>query len=309
MEVLYGDSCTGHLTGSYACALGFFDGVHLGHQNLISVLKNISRDNNLKSMVFTFEKHPMTLLDRENAPRLITDNVTKTNLFESLGVSTLRYSCVTRDLLNTSREDFLKDILIRRLNVKAIVAGFNFRFGFKGEGDSDYLLRSGKALGVSVHIVDPVFVDGILVSSTSVRNFLSSGNIHMANKLLGRNYTMRGKVVHGKERGRHMGFPTANMVLDKDILMPGSGVYITKVAIEGENDKKTGITNIGNNPTFGDNPKSIETHIIEFDKSIYDREIVVEFYEKIRDEVVFKSPRELSEQLEKDRIYALNFFK
>lgn len=309
MKVIFGSAVNLNLVGPYACALGFFDGVHIGHQKLIETLKDISNKNNLKSMVFTFENHPMTLLNKGCAPKLITDNNTKTKVFEKLGIDVLVYCDINKGFLNTRAQSFVKDILIGNLNVNAVIAGFNFRFGFKGEGNSNYLLSCGKKLGIDVNIVNPVYMDGKLVSSTTIREFLRLGNVAMANSFLGRPYSIRGKVVHGEKRGRGMGFPTANICFDENLAIPDNGVYVTKVDTGSGVFDKIGVTNIGHNPTFGANPKSIETHILDFDDDLYEKELNIEFYERIRGEMTFKSPSELTDQVNRDKSYASDYFK
>lgn len=309
MEVLVGNNHGKQPVGSYACALGFFDGVHVGHQSLIKALKNVAAQNKLKSMVFTFEEHPMALLDSNNAPKLITDNTTKTAIFSNLNIDLLKYSQITRRFLNTKPEDFLKNILISQFNVKAIVAGFNFRFGFKGEGDSEYLLNFGRSVGIDVVIVDPFYLDGQLVSSTVIRNMLTDGNITKVNEYLARHYTMHGTIIHGKMRGRNMGFPTANIVIDDDMAVPKSGVYVTRVNIDGEGISRASVTNIGCNPTFGNNGVTVETHIIDYNNEIYGKEVTIEFHQFIRDEIKFKDQYELSKQITNDKIHALKYFE
>ncbi|KPU43898.1 riboflavin biosynthesis protein RibF [Oxobacter pfennigii] len=308
MEVIYGGVADTIREGPYACALGFFDGVHLGHQNLITALKDISVDKNYKTMVFTFEKHPLAFLNKENAPMLITDNCAKTEIFEGLGVDLLYFSKVDQDFLHTQPEEFLNEILIKKFDVKAIVAGFNFKFGFKGQGTSEYLLDYGKRKDLDIKIVEPIFYEGQLVSSTTIRSLIKQGDMEAVQKFMGRNFSICGNVIHGKARGRLMGIPTANIIAKPGLILPKSGVYATKVRVENSDVSYIAITNVGSNPTFGKNPITIETHIIDFSEDLYGRNIKIDFHYRIRDERAFNGPDDLASQVNKDKNYAVRYF-
>lgn len=305
MEIIHGNAVKGLYDGGIACALGFFDGVHLGHANLISTLKQLSCNMNIKSMVFTFEKHPMTVLSAQDAPKMITSNEAKASIFESLGVDIVNFNPVNRDFLNYEPEDFLTDILIKKYNVRALVAGFNFKFGHLGRGDSALLKDFCIAYGIRVEIVKPVIIDGVLVSSTAIRDYIAKGNVSMACRLLGRPFSMEGTVSHGMMRGRNLGFPTANLSIDESMITPKNGVYITSVLLDGMEYKS--VTNVGYNPTFKNSSISVETHIIDFCGDIYGRDIKVLFHERLRDEIKFKSIDELSKQIFADRKKAAEY--
>jgi len=309
MEVIYGDTGSKHLSEPCACALGFFDGVHVGHQKLVSVLKDVAMRKNLKSIVFTFDKHPLSLIDKKRAPKLIMDNESKIWVFEKLGIDVLYFCRVSQDLLHTKHDIFLDRILLKNLSVKAIIAGFNFKFGYMGRGNSNALLEFEKRTGTSVNIVEPVFIDGLLVSSTTIREFLNNGEISMANKFLGRTYFMHGTVIHGRNRGKILGFPTANILLSRNLSIPQNGVYITKVKIDNNKTERIGITNIGYNPTFGNDNVSIETHILNFDENIYGKEIRIDFYDRIRDERKYNNAEQLALQILKDKEAAIKYFE
>lgn len=306
MKIIHGNMEKGLMEGGTACALGFFDGVHKGHQNLISRLLNISSKYGLKSMVFTFEKHPMTVIMKSNAPKLITNNDQKAKIFEELGVDIVNFNNVDRDFLNNEPEEFLSDILVKKFNVKAIVAGFNFKFGHLGKGDYRLLEQFGKANDIIVSIVNPVYIDGMIVSSTAIRDFIRNGNIAMANKFLGRCFSLEGSVIHGMERGRKIGFPTANIAVDEDAAIPKNGVYITEAELDGV--RRIGITNVGFNPTFNNSFISIETHILDFHEDIYGKHLTVYFHERIRDERPFDGIDGLSAQIDGDRQKAIEYF-
>ncbi|HBM81221.1 MAG: bifunctional riboflavin kinase/FAD synthetase [Clostridiales bacterium] len=288
-----------------ACALGFFDGVHIGHQNLIRVLKDMAFRQNQKTVVFTFEKHPMTILNKGKAPELITSNSEKARIIGGLGIDILYFTKVDEGFLNMQPEDFINDILIKKFNVSTIVTGFNFRFGKNGRGDCGFLMKFCKERNIRFKVVEPVSIDGMIVSSTLIRELIKNGNIKTANKLLGRHYLMEGRVIHGKRRGHLLGFPTANIDIDKGMIAPKNGVYITKTEIDGT--LKAGITNIGYNPTFGNKKISVETNIMGFDSDIYGKYIRLYFYDMIREEIKFNNISELKNQISHDKDIALKY--
>ena len=307
MEVLQGRFPNKHLNDGVVCALGFFDGVHLGHQKLIKLATNIASEYNLKSMVYTFEQHPLSILNSGHAPKLIIDNKSKIEIFDKLGVDIVNFNYVTQEFLNTKPFDFLNDILVKEFNVKSIIAGYNYTFGCNGSGNVSMLKEFGKSNNVHVFIIDPCIIDGIYVSSTEIRKLIGCGNIVMANKLLGRYYSVSGDVIKGKRRGRNLGFPTANISLDKKLIYPKCGVYITDATIDGK--KYIGITNIGYNPTFDNDYLSMETHFIGLDNQIYGEKINLRFYDRIRDEIRFTNTDDLVKQMNKDKEFAIEYMK
>lgn len=307
MKVIYGNYKNTSIDGETAVALGFFDGVHGGHQALISKLKQMSLSDNLMSTVFTFSNHPMSLIDSAKSPRLIMDNESKIEAFDKLGVDIAYFEAISSDFLNTEPEDFLYKVLLENFHVKAIAAGFNFRFGKNSRGDCQMLQEFSKETGVKIYIADPYYIDGILVSSTTIRSLLEEGNIKLANKLLSHEYSMRGRVVHGKERGRKMGFPTVNLCPNPEMVPPKNGVYVTKVLFDGI--EKTGITNIGYNPTFNNCSLTVETYILDFEGNLYDKIIELKFFDRMRDEKKYESMDDLSSQLNMDKIFAQRFFR
>lgn len=306
MEVIYGNYKNVAIDSETAVALGFFDGVHRGHKALISKLKQISVSDNLISTVYTFSHHPMSLIDSSKSPKLIMNNESKIEALDKLGVDMVYFEVISSDFLNTEPEDFLYKVLLEKFHVRAIAAGFNFRFGRGSRGDCHMLQEFGKKTGVKVYIEDPYYADGMLVSSTGIRSLIEEGNIKLANRLLGREYSMQGKVEHGKERGRKMGFPTVNLIPDPDMVFPKNGVYVTKVLFDGI--EKAGITNIGCNPTFNNCSLTVETYILDFDGNLYDKNIELKFFDFIRDEKKYESMEGLSSQLSLDRAFALKFF-
>lgn len=307
MEVIYENTDFKYKKDGVICALGFFDGIHIGHQKLITKMIEISKLLGLKNMIFTFDKHPMAVLDCKNAPKLIMNNNMKADILENLGVDIVNFNHVDLDFLNLKPQDFLTEILLKKFNVKAIIAGFNFRFGSHAAGNSKMLEDFGRENGIIVDIEKPVYLDGALVSSTTIRNLISEGSIETANKFLGRCYSLEGTVIHGMQRGRKIGFPTANIQIDDNLIVPKRGVYITKVELDG--DVKEGITNIGFNPTFNNNDISIETHIIGSKEDLYGKHIKLYFYHRIRDEIAFKNADELYDQISRDKYAAIKYFE
>lgn len=306
MKVIYGNYKSTSIEGRTAIALGFFDGVHSGHQALITKLKQMSASDNLMSTVFTFSSHPMSLIDSSKSPKLIMDNELKIEAFDKLGVDIVYFENISSDFLYTEPEDFLYKVLLERFHVRAIAAGFNFRFGRNSRGDCQMLKEFSNETGVKIYIADPYYSDGMLVSSTTIRSFIEEGNIRFANRLLGHEYSMRGRVVHGKERGRKMGFPTVNLSPDHRMVLPENGVYVTKVLFDGI--EKTGITNIGCNPTFKNSSLTVETYLLDFEGDLYDKSIELKFFERMRDEKKYETMDDLSFQLDKDKAFAERFF-
>lgn len=278
-------------------ALGNFDGLHRGHISLIYSMIRDSEELGLKSSVLLFDNHTKSLT-KGQAPRLLTDKIQKETLIDSLGVDILYKMDFDQNLRNLSAESFVKDILIKKLNIKAVTVGYNYRFGFGALGNSYVLNAMGEDYGFKVTIIDPVTVEGEIVSSTLIRDYIKKGNMHKANNMLGRKYTLKGQVINGKKLGHKLGYPTANMELSDSFLIPKCGVYASKTKIK---DKKyLSVTSIGNNPTFNEKEIKIENHILNFNKNIYGEEIEIEIIERIRDEKKFNNLEELKKQIEKD---------
>lgn len=278
--------------------LGFFDGVHLGHRELMQEARKVSLEKNLKSAVFTFETHPRILSQNINQ-KLILSNVCKAKLIkEKCSIQEVIEYPFTDDIMNMPGDVFIKEILIKKYNAGHIIIGFNNRFGYKGLGNSDNLIKLCTELEIGCTIVKPVSIDNITVSSTYIRNLILAGDIINANKFLGYNYFLSGRVILGKQIGRTIGCKTANISVADNIILPPFGVYQTRVNIDGV--IYNSVTNIGIKPTLNDNKISIETHIIDFDADIYDKVISIEIVKFIRDERKFSSLDELKGQIAKD---------
>lgn len=278
--------------------IGNFDGVHKGHLALFHKVKERARVIEGTPLVITFEPHPLKVLRPEEAPPLITPLPQKLELIEKAGIQTILCLPFTHEFARMKAEEFVRRILVQDLGVREVVVGHDYRFGYGGKGDPEFLRNLARALGFRVHEVGPVHVNGRLVSSTSIRNLIRSGDLARAKELLGRDYQITGEVVRGKNRGgRLLGFPTANLSL-VDELTPQNGVYAVKVLLEGAT--YNGVTNIGYNPTFGNGVFSVETHLLDFDGDLLGKTIRVVFIARLRDEVTFPDPDALSRQIAED---------
>lgn len=288
--------------------LGNFDGVHIGHQKLILETVNAKdklslANDNIYSGVLFFKGSPKELITGTSVP-LIINQIDKLKLFKGLG---LDYAIVLdfENVMDMAADDFVSKILISELGCIHAVCGYNFTFGKKAAGHADDLLR---LMNGNATIIDKVSVNGIDVSSSKIREFISKGNVALVNLLLGRNYSISGTVIHGKKLGRAIGIPTINMQIDKGYAVLKNGIYISKVRINGTLFEA--VSNIGIRPSVKDNDLiNCETHIIGFDGDLYGENLSVEFLEFIRDEKRFDSIIELKNQIIKDINTAKEYFK
>ena len=279
--------------------IGNFDGLHLGHQALVGLTMERARAIGGTSMVMTFEPHPMRVLRPAVNIPIITPLEQKLELLEELGVDVVICARFDERFARLTADEFVDKLLVGRINVAEVVVGYDFRFGHKGLGDIELLEAKGEAWGFKVHVVGPVMVDGLPVSSTRVRQEVRAGRMEEARRLLGRPYRIVGYVVPGRGRGaRVVGFPTANLRVG-DELIPKPGVYAVMAEVEGYG-KMGGVTNIGTNPTFDDGAMSIETHLLDFSGDIYGKRLVVHFLSRLRDEIRFRSVQELTAQISRD---------
>lgn len=278
-------------------ALGNFDGVHLGHQSMLKVAMERAADIGGLSVVFTFDPHPVKVLAPEKYLPLITPVEKKIQLMDELGLSAVVCAEFSIDFAKLSPKQFIKDLLVDKIGAKEIVVGFNYSFGRGREGGIDSLREMGEEYGFKLHVVEPFRVGGIVVSSSKVRGAIWSGNARLAAALLGRPYGMEGVVVPGRNRGKKLGFPTAN-IETRGELFPKSGVYATIVILKGKRYKS--VTNVGKQPTFSDGVFSVEAHMFDFDMDIYGEQVEVLFIERVRDEMAFPGPEALVEQIKLD---------
>lgn len=278
-------------------ALGTFDGVHLGHQNIIKKAVALAKDIQGTCVVFTFSNHPMEVLSPEKVPPYISDNEIKALDIESLGVDVLMNVPFTMEFAGLTPVQFIH-LLKDHLNPHYIVVGPNYSFGCKGEGTPQFLQKKGTEFGIHSEIQPAVHFEHHIVSSTRIRNLLQSGNLLAVNALLGRNFRIHGAVVHGDERGRVLGFPTANMKIAAEQAMLPTGIYACYAIVEGQ--KYKAVTNIGTNPTFNGHVLHMEVHILDFHGDLYEKDLQVEFCQKIRDEEKFSGVDALVAQIKKD---------
>ena len=278
--------------------IGNFDGVHKGHLSLFDLTKKRAAAINGQSAVITFDPHPIKVMKPGNGPPLITLTQQKLELISAAHMDVIFCLPFTRQFASISAQSFVQDILVGKIGIKEVVVGYDYTFGAGREGGIELLENMGKALDFQVHVVPPVYVENILVSSTSIRNLVQEGKLYEAKRLLGRDYQVGGTVIKGKNRGgRLLGFPTANLALI-DELVPKRGVYMVKVLVADR--KYDGLTNIGYNPTFGDGAFSVETHILDFQEDLLGKQIRIKFIERLRDEKTFKSVADLVAQIERD---------
>lgn len=290
--------------------IGTFDGVHLGHREVIAELRRITRDTGGESVVFSFFPHPrMVVTPEEDTIRLLSTQAEKSALLEELGLDHLVVYPFNKEFAALSYTDFVKDILVSKMHIHKLVTGYDHKFGHGREGDFHALNRLGELYGFEVEQLNPLLVENVAVSSTKIRKALEVGDVGKANHFLGYAYLLKGKVVEGRRLGRELGFPTANILPD-DLhkLVPNDGVYAVYVNVEGV--RYEGMLNVGTRPTVNSNVdhRSIEVHIFDFSRHIYDQPISVSFVERIRDEVKFESLDKLIEQLVKDKTAAMRIF-
>ncbi len=285
-------------TKGVVLAFGVFDGIHIGHQAIIKRVVERAKFLGIQSVIITFDPHP-ALWTSGSAPPMITTIEKKLEIIKSLGIDRVSIEDFNDDFSKLSPEEFVKNILIDKFNAREIVAGYDCAFGKDKAGDKSLLKELGKKYGYAVHIIEPYKFEGDIVSSTRVRMAISQGNIELANKLLGRYYSITGKVVHGKGLGRQLGYATANLVLE-NVVLPPYGVYAAKALID--NEMFNAMLYIGVQPTFKDNYFSIEVHLMDFEGTLYGKELEVFILEKIRDEKRFNSIEELVEQMKQDEI-------
>ena len=280
-------------------SVGTFDGFHLGHQKLIEKVISISKTKNLTSIILTFNPHPRIVLNNEKDVKLLTTYEEKNKIFESSNIDYLITQDFNKSFSKLSALEFVRDVLIKKLNVKHIVIGYDHHFGKNRDANASQLFEFSQDLGFDITEVGAFQMNKVSVSSTKIRNLIHDGKINQANKLLGYQFILTGQVISGLGRGKNIGFPTANILIDSHKIKPGNGVYFIRSIFNGYDIY--GMMNIGSNPTFNDKDDSIEIHFFDFEQNLYERQITVSLIEKIRDEKKFKSVDNLSAQLQLDK--------
>lgn len=279
-------------------ALGTFDGVHLGHQEILKRVLGRARQIRGTATVFTFTSHPWKMVDPERAPKLITPLELKLEIMRAWGIQLLVTAEFNQALAETPARDFVKGILVDKLRVKDLFVGFDFAFGRGREGNSELLREMGQDHRFRVEVLPPVVLDGRVVSSTLIRGLLEEGQVYQAARLLGRPYLIRGKVLRGSGRGRALGFPTANLEPPEDLLIP-NGVYAGWAYWLGR--VYPGMINVGCRPTFAEGQRVVEAHLFSLSEEHYGEELVLAFWRWLREERRFRSSEELAAQLVHDK--------
>jgi riboflavin kinase/FMN adenylyltransferase len=277
--------------------LGNFDGVHLGHKELISKAVSLGKEKNLLSYVVSFYPHPRSFFNEDL--KYINTLEEKHKNIKAIGADALVILEFNDGIASLSRESFVKEILYKKLNAQIVVVGFDFLFGKNREGNAENLAESASEYGIEVYVTPPVEVDGLKVSSSLIRECYTTGEVEKAKKFLGYYPKISGEVISGKQLGRNIGFPTANISYDKEQLLPGKGVYGVKICIKEK--EYAGIANVGVKPTVKkDDLVEVEVHVIDFLDDIYGENVSVSFLGKIRDEIKFSSLEELKNQIDND---------
>ena len=278
--------------------IGNFDGVHLGHQYLFRYLVEQAKKEHRPAVVISFDPHPKMVLHPERRPfYLLTTLQEKIRLLEASGIDTAIILPFSLDYARTTAEEFVRDILWERLHIRKIIIGHDYTFGRGKEGNEAFLTAFGKRLGFAVEVMTAFQIGNVIISSTRIRNALLAGEVRFAASLLGRPYNLSGVVIPGNRRGVGLGYPTANIRPDKEVLAP-RGIYAVRVLMDGS--RYHGALNIGFNPTFADEQLSIEVHILDFHEDIYGKWMDILFIERIRDEIRFPGPAELIAQIGRD---------
>ena len=286
--------------------IGTFDGVHIGHRKIINQLTTISSTDNLVSILLSFFPHPKMVLQSNNEIKLINTINEKQDLLSALNLDFLIIKEFTKEFSRLSALEFVRDILVNKLNAKHIIIGYDHHFGRNRTANIQQLREFGELYDFTVTEILAQDIDNIAISSTKIRKALNNGDIKLANNYLGYNYFFNGTVIHGNNIGQTISFPTANIKIDESYkLVPKNGVHIVKSFID--NKCVFGMMNIGTNPTFNRKNQSIEIHFLDFNKNIYNQSLSVEMITRIRSEKKFSSVENLKKQLELDKVITLSY--
>ena len=305
---IYSSASKYHNPRGSVVTIGTFDGVHIGHKALLNRLVKTAKKEDLDAVVLTFFPHPRMVLQTDASIQLINTIDERIELISKTGLDHLIIHPFTKAFSRLTALEFVRDILVHKLNIKKIVIGYDHRFGRNRNADIEDLRAFGLTYGFEVEEISAQELDDVAVSSTKVRNALKEGDIQTANTYLGYPFMLSGTVVRGKEIGRTIQYPTANLALSEDYkLIPKEGVYVVKATI----DSKTiyGLTSIGTNPTVGGTLKTIETYFLNFSSDLYEKKLQIEFLTHIRDGETFKSMDALKKAIQSDEDFARNFLK
>ena len=280
-------------------SLGMFDGVHFGHISIINLLKSVAQENNLETAILTFWPHPRKVFNPNDEIKLLNTLNEKLNLLENANLDVVFLKSFDENFRNLTGEEFIRQILVEKLNVKHIIIGHDHVFGKNKSGNFELLQKLSKELDFVVQQLEAVKEGEFNISSTKIRNCLGNGNIISANKMLGYHYSVSGKVIDGKKLGRTIGYPTANIEVDELTLLPKKGAYIVEVYVKNKFCK--GMLSIGTNPTVNGDKVTVEVYILDFNEDIYGDEITVKFRDFLHEEIKFESLEKLIERLDEDK--------
>lgn len=288
--------------------IGTFDGVHLGHQKIIDKIILNAKESSCESLILTFFPHPRMVLKGESDIKLLNTIDEKIVLLQKMGLQNLIIQTFDTEFSELSAEEFIEKMLLNRLNIQKIIIGHDHRFGKNRSANIDDLILFGAKYGFEVEEIPAETINEVSVSSTKIRNAILAGNIPLANEYLGYEYFLTGTVLQGRQLGRTIGFPTANIHIDENYkLIPKTGVYIVKSILNGKT--VFGMMNIGTRPTVGGESLSIEVHYLNFQEDLYAQKITVSLLQYVRGEQKFGSVALLQEQLEKDKLYAKEYIR
>ncbi|AZA74461.1 bifunctional riboflavin kinase/FAD synthetase [Chryseobacterium indoltheticum] len=288
-----------------ALSLGMFDGVHLGHKCIIDELKKVGSAHNLETAILTFWPHPRFVFNPNEDLKLLNTLDEKTLLMEKYGINNLFLKEFDEEFRNLTGEEFVRQILFDKLNVKYLIIGYDHSFGKNKSGNFELLQKLSKELDFEVEQMEAINIHENNISSTKIRNALLAGNILEANEMLGYSYSVSGTVVHGKKLGRTIGYPTANIETENIKLLPRKGAYIVETFVNDQLYK--GMLSVGTNPTVNGDKLTVEVYILDFEGDIYDEKITVKFRDFLHEEIKFEGLEKLIERLDEDKSLTENF--
>lgn len=295
-------------TKNTVVTIGTFDGVHIGHQEIIKKLVKNAKNADLESVILTFFPHPRMVLQKEGEIKLINTITEKKEILSSCGIDHLVIHPFTKEFANMEAAEFVEMVLVKQLKAKKIIIGYDHRFGKNRSASIEDLKIFGKKYGFEVEEISKQEVEEVAVSSTKIRKALDEGQVELANTYLSRPFSLSGTVVKGKGLGKDFGFPTANVEIEESYkLIPKIGVYVVKSKIDGE--EVHGMMNIGFNPTVGGKEKTIETNFFDFEKNLYGKKITIEILKRIRDEKNFSSVEELKAAMMQDKHFSEKYIQ
>jgi riboflavin kinase/FMN adenylyltransferase len=290
--------------------IGFFDGVHRGHQEIISLCVRQAKKTGGTSIALTFDLPPLNLRKNRLHKKLILTYDEKINLIKDMGIEFIVTAGISRRFLDLTPEQFCDRILVEVFDIEELYIGTGFRFGKDAAGDVAFLKKYLGKNNIKVNEVDLIKSRGEIISSTVIRKYYSEGNIKRIKQLLGRDPYLKGRVTKGSGRGKRLGIPTINIDADESLVLPADGVYLGTVSEEKDHSEKLpAVVNIGDNPTFGDRKKRVESHILDFDSDMYRKMIKIEFLERIREEIKFENVEDLIRQVKKDIEKGREYFR